>query len=68
MRVMAGLIPTTPIMWHDCAKVIGVAGTSPAMTPERWRANETYVFSALFAGANSARILSVSSPSAGTAP
>jgi hypothetical protein len=29
---MAGLVPATPIMWHGRAKVIGVAGTSPAMT------------------------------------
>jgi hypothetical protein len=29
---MAGLVPATPIMRHSRAKVIGVAGTSPAMT------------------------------------
>jgi hypothetical protein len=29
---MAGLVPATPIMWHGRAKLIGVAGTSPAMT------------------------------------
>jgi hypothetical protein len=28
---MAGL-PATPIIWHRRAKLIGVAGTSPAMT------------------------------------
>ncbi len=30
--VMAGLVPATPIVRHRRAKVIGVAGTSPAMT------------------------------------
>jgi hypothetical protein len=29
--VMAGLVPATPIIGHG--HVIGVAGTSPAMTP-----------------------------------
>ena len=32
MCVIAGLVPATPIMWHGRALVIGVAGTSPAMT------------------------------------
>jgi hypothetical protein len=32
MRVMAGLVPPTPITWHGRALFIGVAGTSPAMT------------------------------------
>jgi hypothetical protein len=27
-----GLVPATPIMWHGRAFLIGVAGTSPAMT------------------------------------
>jgi hypothetical protein len=30
--VIAGLVPATPMMWHGGAPVIGVAGTSPAMT------------------------------------
>jgi hypothetical protein len=30
--VIAGLVPATPIMGHGRAVVIGVAGTSPAMT------------------------------------
>jgi hypothetical protein len=34
---MAGLVPATPIMGHGRAKVIGVAGTSPAMTQKRAR-------------------------------
>jgi hypothetical protein len=29
---MAGLVPATPIIWHSRAPLIGVAGTSPAMT------------------------------------
>src|SRR5271165_2111670 len=33
--VMAGLVPATPIIWHGRAPTIGVAGTSPAMTPMR---------------------------------
>jgi hypothetical protein len=32
LHVMAGLGPATPIVWHGRAPVIGVAGTSPAMT------------------------------------
>jgi hypothetical protein len=30
--VIAGLVPATPIARHGRAKLIGVAGTSPAMT------------------------------------
>jgi hypothetical protein len=37
--VIAGLVPATPIMRHGCAQMIGVAGTSPAMT---FRENELY--------------------------
>jgi hypothetical protein len=33
--VIAGLVAATPMMWHGGAQVIGVAGTSPAMTT-RW--------------------------------
>ena len=33
--VIAGLVPATPIIWHGCASLIGVAGTSPAMTPNQ---------------------------------
>src|ERR1700722_13689947 len=29
---MAGIVPATPIAWHGRAPLIGVAGTSPAMT------------------------------------
>jgi hypothetical protein len=29
---MAGLVPATPIIWNGRAPLIGVAGTSPAMT------------------------------------
>jgi hypothetical protein len=32
LRVMAGLDPATPIMWHGRAFAIGIAGSSPAMT------------------------------------
>ena len=31
---MAGLVPATPIIWHGRAPIIGVAGTSPAMTTD----------------------------------
>ena len=31
-RVIAGLVPATPIVWHGGASISGVAGTSPAMT------------------------------------
>jgi hypothetical protein len=34
MRVIAGLVPATQTMGHGGALVIGVAGTSPAMTTE----------------------------------
>ena len=30
--VMAGLVPASPLTWHGRATMIGVAGTSPAMT------------------------------------
>ncbi len=30
--VIAGLVPATPIVGHSRAMMIGVAGTSPAMT------------------------------------
>jgi hypothetical protein len=30
--IIAGLVPTTPIMWHGRALLSGVAGTSPAVT------------------------------------
>jgi hypothetical protein len=31
--VMAGLDPAIPIVWHGAALFIGIAGSSPAMTP-----------------------------------
>ena len=34
--VMAGLVPATPIIWQGRAGMIGVAGTSPAMTRDVW--------------------------------
>jgi hypothetical protein len=40
--VMAGLVPATPIIWHGRAPLIGVAGTSPAMTSVESDAIETY--------------------------
>jgi hypothetical protein len=36
MRVMAGLVPATPIIWARPCSDIGVAGTSPAMTRMYW--------------------------------
>jgi hypothetical protein len=30
--VIAGLDPAIPIMWHGCASLSGMAGTSSAMT------------------------------------
>jgi hypothetical protein len=30
--VIAGLDPAIPIMWHGCALLSGMAGSSPAMT------------------------------------
>jgi hypothetical protein len=36
--VMAGLVPATPMIWHGRAPLIGVAGTSPAMTLKAGRA------------------------------
>jgi hypothetical protein len=30
--VIAGLDPAIPIMWHGCAFLSGMAGSSPAMT------------------------------------
>jgi hypothetical protein len=32
---MAGLVPAIPIVGR-CALLIEIAGTSPAMTPEKW--------------------------------
>jgi hypothetical protein len=30
--VIAGLDPAIPMMWHGCALLSGMAGSSPAMT------------------------------------
>jgi hypothetical protein len=50
--VMAGPVPATPIMWHGRAKVIGVAGTSPAMTAYRLSAQISKDAAASPAGLN----------------
>jgi hypothetical protein len=39
IRVIAGLVPATPIVGHGRAMMIGVAGTSPAMTTKIDRTN-----------------------------
>jgi hypothetical protein len=44
MRVIAGLDRATPIMWHDCASLSGVAGTSPAMTAKSNDAATEHVY------------------------
>ena len=69
LRVMAGLVPATP---HH------MAGPCPCYRGRRDKpgddggvvsvTGEAYFFAALVPGANSPRIFSVCSPSAGTAP